>query len=101
MSTVKRRRVKRAYDATGRLQAAAATRASILEAARRLFITHGYAGSTMADIARAASTALDTVYASVGTKQVLFRTLIELAISGTDRVVPAEERDYVTAIRGR
>jgi AcrR family transcriptional regulator len=53
----------------------------------------------MADIAREAGIALDTIYASVGTKQVLFRALIELAISGTERAVPAEERSYVRAIR--
>jgi hypothetical protein len=29
----------------------------------------------------------------------LFRLLIEMAISGSDRAVPAEERDYVRAIR--
>ena len=39
------------------------------------------------------------MYASIGTKQVLFRTLLESAISGTDRAVPAEERDHVRAIR--
>jgi hypothetical protein len=43
--------------------------------------------------------AIDTVYASVGTKQIVLRTLIEAAISGTGRAVPAEERDYVQAIR--
>jgi len=42
---------------------------------------------------------VDTVYAAVGTKPVLFRLLLETAISGTDEAVPAEERDYVQAIR--
>jgi AcrR family transcriptional regulator len=95
---VEHARVKRRYDVAGRRQAAARTRASILEAARRLFVTRGYAGTTVADIALAAKIALDTVYASVGTKQVLFRALIEAAISGTDRAVPAEDREYVKAI---
>ena len=99
MSSVKQRRVKRRYDVTGRQEAAAATRASILEAARRLFVAQGYAATTMADVAREAEVALDTIYASIGTKQVLFRALIESAISGTDRAVPAEERDYVRALR--
>jgi AcrR family transcriptional regulator len=95
---VKRSRVKRRYDATSRQQAAASTRASTLEAARRLFIAQGYARTTMADIAHAAEIALDTIYATIGTKQVLLQTLIEAAISGTDHAVPAEERDYVRAI---
>ena len=96
---MQRHPVKRRYDATSRRQEAARTRASILEAARGLFIARGYAGTAMADIARAAKIALDTVYASVGTKRVLFRALLETAISGTDRAVPAEQRDYVRAIR--
>lgn len=52
----------------------------------------------MASVAEAAEIAVDTIYASIGTKQVVFQTLIEAAISGTDRAVPAEERDYVKAI---
>jgi AcrR family transcriptional regulator len=50
-------------------------------------------------IANAAGIALDTVYASVGKKPALFRLLVETAISGGDAAVPAEERDYVQAIR--
>ena len=42
---------------------------------------------------------MDTVYASVGAKPVLFRLLLETAISGIDDAVPAEERDYVRQIR--
>jgi AcrR family transcriptional regulator len=95
---VKRRPVKRRYDTTSRRQAAASTRQAIIDAARALFISQGYARTTMADIARAAEIALDTIYVAVGTKQVLFRTLIEAAISGTDRAVPAADRDYVRAI---
>ena len=95
---MKRRPVKRAYDASGRQEAAAQKRSAILQAARALFIARGYAGTTMAEIADAVQIALDTIYASVGTKQVLFRTLIEAAISGTDHAVPAADRDYVQAI---
>lgn len=39
------------------------------------------------------------MYAAVGTKPVLFRELLELALSGTDQAVPGAERDYVAAIR--
>jgi hypothetical protein len=38
-----------------------------------------------------------TVYAAVGKKPALFRLLIEVAISGSDQVLPAEEPDYVRA----
>ena len=53
----------------------------------------------MPAIARAADVALDTVYAAVGTKAQLFRLLVESALSGQDTEVPAQERDYVCAIR--
>jgi AcrR family transcriptional regulator len=91
--------VKRRYDATGRRQAAARTRAAILAAARELFTERGYAATPMTAIADRAGVALDTVYASVGRKPELARLLIETAISGTDEAVPAEERDYVRAIQ--
>jgi AcrR family transcriptional regulator len=90
---------KRVYDSSSRKEAARLTRQAIIEAARRVFIDRGYAGTTMPAIAQAAGVALDTVYATVGKKPALFRLLIEMAISGKDRAVPAEEREYVQAIR--
>jgi AcrR family transcriptional regulator len=92
-------RVKRRYDATRRRQAAARTRAAILDAARQLFAERGYAATPMTAIADRAGVALDTIYASVGRKPELARLLIETAISGSSQAIPAEERDYVQAIR--
>jgi AcrR family transcriptional regulator len=89
----------RLYDATRRREAAAETRNSVVAAAARLFADRGYTATTMAEIASAAGVALDTVYASVGPKPVLFRHLIETAISGGDHPVPAEARGYVQQIR--
>lgn len=94
-----RKSSKRAYDSSSRTEAARATRQSILDAARRVFLDKGYAAATMPAIAQAAGVALDTVYATVGKKPALFRLLIDLAISGGDRAAPAEERTYVRAIR--
>jgi AcrR family transcriptional regulator len=91
--------VKRRYDATRRRQAAARTRAAILDAARDLFTERGYTATSMAAIAERAGVALDTVYASAGRKSELARLLIDIAISGTDRAIPAEQRDYVRAIQ--
>lgn len=91
--------VKRRYNATGRRQAAARNHAAILEAARELFTERGYLATPMAAIAERAGVALDTVYASVGRKPELAKLLIETAISGTDDAAPAEQRDYVRAVR--
>jgi AcrR family transcriptional regulator len=91
--------VKRRYDATSRREAAARTRAAILDAARELFAERGYAATPMTAVADRAGVALDTVYASAGRKPELARLLIETAISGTDQAIPAEQRDYVQAIQ--
>ncbi|WP_338178907.1 helix-turn-helix domain-containing protein [Candidatus Dormiibacter inghamiae] len=91
--------VKRRYDATGRQAGAAATRHSILVAAREVFLERGYVAATMPAIAERSGVALDTVYASAGAKPVLFRELIETAISGQDEAVPAELREYVKLIQ--
>jgi AcrR family transcriptional regulator len=91
--------VKRRYDASKRRQAADRTRQAILDAALELFTSRGYVATPMTVIAQRAGVALDTVYASVGRKPELARLLIETAISGASQAVPAEERDYVRAIR--
>ena len=85
----------RPYDASRRREQAGATRGRILAAARELFVRDGYAGTSMAAIARAAGVNVDTVYTAVGTKVALLRTMVELAISGEDVPVTAEERAYV------
>jgi AcrR family transcriptional regulator len=90
---------RRVYDSSGRKAAAEETRLAILEAARRVFLARGYAGATMPLIAEEAGVALDTVYAAAGKKPALFRLLVETAISGQSDAVPAEQRDYVKAIR--
>jgi AcrR family transcriptional regulator len=91
--------VKRRYDASRRQEAAARTRQAILEAALQLFTDRGYAATPMTAVAEHAGVALDTVYAAVGRKPELARLLIETAISGGTEAIPAEERDYVQAIR--
>ncbi len=67
----------------------------MLAAARELFASNGYAATTVAEIAREARVAVDTVYTTVGRKPALLREVLESAISGSDAVVPAEQREYV------
>jgi AcrR family transcriptional regulator len=89
----------RRYHSPQRAEQAASTRGAVLAAARTVFTTKGYAAATVAEIARAAGTSVDTVYASVGRKPALLRELVETALSGQDVAVPARERDYVARIR--
>jgi AcrR family transcriptional regulator len=90
---------RRSYRSTKRQAAAQATRADVLAAAHELFVEVGYARTTVADVAARASVNVDTVYATVGRKPALMRVVVEVAISGVDHAVPAEQRDYVRAIR--
>ena len=90
---------KRRYNSTQRAAQAAATRRAVLDAAREVFVRRGYIGATVAEIAATAGVAVDTLYATVGSKPVLLRELAETAISGADTAVPAEDRDYVKATR--
>jgi AcrR family transcriptional regulator len=69
----------RPYQSPRRARAAAETRATILAAAMRLFLERGYGRVTIADIARAAATAVPTVYASTGGKSAILATLIDRA----------------------
>jgi AcrR family transcriptional regulator len=92
-------RQRKPYHSPRRAEQAIATRRAVLEAARDLFIERGYAVTTVADVARRARVAVDTVYASVGRKPALLREVMETAISGTDQAVPAEQRDYVARVR--
>src|SRR5260370_38826910 len=72
---------------------AAATRQEILLAARRLFAQHGFARTSVADIAEEAGVSIPTIYASVGQKQAIVIALagfIEVGIGA------AETRTLVT-----
>ena len=89
----------RTYRSPRRTEQAAATRAAIISSARTLFVSQGYGATTIADIARDARVAVDTVYATVGRKPALLRLVLETAISGTDEAVPAQQRDYVARVR--
>ncbi|MGW5617274.1 TetR/AcrR family transcriptional regulator [Streptomyces sp. NPDC003877] len=84
-------------DRTGthrRAEAAAATRAAILDTALRLFVRHGYAKVTIGDIAREAGAAVPTVYASTGGKSAILRALIDRGVDD-----PVVERT-LDAVRG-
>ena len=89
----------RRYHSPRRAEQAVATRRAVLDAARELFVSKGYLATTVADIARQARVAVDTVYATVGRKPALLREVLETAISGSDQAVPAEQRDYVVRMR--
>lgn len=76
---------------------AEATRQDILKAARRLIGERGYSGTSISEIAAAAETAIQTVYASVGPKRaVMLGTLDviedEAGIAALSRAIDIEQR---------
>lgn len=89
----------RSYSSPRRREQAVATRLSVLAAARDLLQDKGYAATTVADVARLAGVSVDTVYASVGRKPELVLAVIDMVLGGTDEPVPADQRDYVQAVR--
>lgn len=89
----------RNYRSPQRREQASATRLAVLAAARDLLQDKGYAATTVADVAARAGVSVDTVYVSVGRKPELVLAVIDMVLGGTGEPVPAEERDYVLAIR--
>lgn len=63
------------------------TRAAVLDAARTLFLRHGYAGTTMDEIAALAGLTKRTVYNNYGDKDALFREIAEDTIASAEAFV--------------
>lgn len=89
---------RRPYNAPRRLAGAAETRASILEAAKARFERGGWAGTTIAAIAQAASVSPKTIEALFSTKAVLLATVVDYAIRGDASDVPIAQRELASAL---
>ena len=87
---------RRAYDARRRRERAEderrATRARVVAAATELFVSNGYPGTTMADIARAAGVAIQSVYSAGRSKADLLQAAVQRAVAGDDTEVLVHER---------
>lgn len=69
----------RRYDSLRRLAQAKQTRTEIASAARALFLTQGWAATTVRDIAREAGVSVPTVYAAYQNKSGLVWALVDAA----------------------
>ncbi|MDB4936388.1 MAG: transcriptional regulator, TetR family [Labilithrix sp.] len=72
----------RAYSSPARDQQADETRTRIVAAARKLFLEHGFDGTTMDAVAREAGVATPTVYAAFRSKRGLVAELLNRARMG-------------------
>ncbi|HET7305033.1 MAG TPA: TetR/AcrR family transcriptional regulator [Segeticoccus sp.] len=79
--------VARHYHSPLREQRAARTRHRIIDSARELFLSDGFAGTTIAAIARRAGVAPQTVYAVFGSKS----AVLEALLSGLEESAGAAE----------
>jgi AcrR family transcriptional regulator len=86
---------RRRYDSSGRRERARQTRDQILDVAEELFMSGGYAATTIAAIAAAARVSVETIYKGFGGKPGLVRAIVERGLAGQGPV-PAEQRsDHV------
>ena len=86
--------VKSGSQTTGGLRArrVARTETELVEAARALFLEHGYVATTLAQIARRAGVAERTVYVRFGTKASLFRRVVDHALVGDAEPIDVADR---------
>ena len=89
--------VKRRYDNSRRQAQVRATRLKVIEAAKRLFIEHGYPATTIEAIAEAADTPLPTLYRLFGSKRALLAAVLDTSFGGDDRPVAFGDRPAARA----
>jgi AcrR family transcriptional regulator len=88
---------------TGRQTQKAATRGRVLEAARELFVTQGYHGATIREIARHAGVSVGTVFTSFASKGDILSEVMESRLEALyrelDQVVPYLRGSTVDRLR--
>ncbi len=94
-------KTKRRYQSTKRTQQAANTQRKIVQAARELFLTKGYTTTTITEIAAAAGTSPETIYATYGSKAAILSRLVDMSLVGNYQAIPELDRDWVEAIRNQ
>jgi AcrR family transcriptional regulator len=86
------------YHSPLRARQAAETRRMVLAAATSLFVSRGWAGTTVGAVATEAGTAVETVYAAFGSKSGLLTAAIDVAIAGDEDEQLVQERAEFAAL---
>lgn len=87
---------RRRYNSLRRVAQAHQTRAEIADAARRLFVSQGWAATTVRDVAREAGVSVPTVYAAYQNKAGLAWALVDAADLSADLPRQVEELEATT-----
>ena len=88
----------RAYDNSGRVQAAADTRRRILDTARTMLLDGGYHSMSVAGLASAAGVSPQTVYNAVGGKAEVVKAVYDVLLAGDEDPVPMSSRPEFLAM---
>lgn len=91
-------RPRRGYDSSGRREAAARTRAAILDACRELLLRDGYRAASVQAVARRAGVSVPTVYKAFGSKQELVKAVYDTTLAEDDAPVPMHARPELRAV---
>lgn len=83
---------------TSRAEKARRTRKRMLDAAARLFVERGWAGTTVEDIARTAEVGVQTVYFTFGNKRALLKELLDTAVAGDSDPVATLDRPWAREV---
>lgn len=77
-----------------RTEKARETRTRMLDAARELFIGQGYGATTLADVAKSAGVAVQTIYFTFNNKRSLLKELVDVTVAGDDEPVATMDRQW-------
>lgn len=83
---------RRKYQSRLRTRQAADTRGAIVAAARKLFVAHGWQGTTIAAVAREAGVSAESVYGVFGNKAALLLGVIRAVVRRDDPATPLVEQ---------
>lgn len=89
---------RRRYDARSRQNQALQSRERILAVARRLFVEHGYAATSIARIATEAGVSAPTVFAGFRSKVNLLKEAVDTAIAGDAEDRPLRDRPVLQRV---
>jgi AcrR family transcriptional regulator len=73
-------------------------RAAVVEAARTLFLEHGYGSTTIEAISASSDVPPATVYRLFSSKHGILKALLDVSIAGDDEAVPVAERPPVRSL---
>jgi TetR/AcrR family transcriptional regulator, regulator of autoinduction and epiphytic fitness len=94
---------RRHYDSALRQSQAQQTRRAVLEAGQALITEHGYARTTMRQIAARAGVSVETVYQYFKSKPAVLRALLDIALDGETgsrrEALPVAQREWVRRVR--